>query len=266
MKYLLSIILALSFVNVNAARITPTQFVELASKQSMLSQKIAKSYMLLANESTDNENLALELKIAISYFNRNLETLKSYAVGNDKLSSAIEVQELTWKEFVVALKKEKTPNSLVKVFMVSEKLLKTSNYVLAIGSKDYIKSKSLEVQVAQLVNISCKQSALSERLSLLFINQKLQDQFDKNDRIDNTSLKQTFLQIDESIGFLISSSFNMRAKTDLVVGKLSIEFDKLKENKDDFFDAKLELKNVIDITNTLTKLFNELNYAYIHTK
>lgn len=264
MKYFFTILLTLSLFKVNAARVTPTQFLEIASKQSMLSQKIAKNYMLLTYDDTNQKSL-LDLKISMSYFNRNLETLRKYALGNEKLSSAIEVQKTTWNDYSVALKKEKTAENAVKVLKLSEVVFKSSNYVLAIGSKDYRKTKS-NVDLGTLINITIKQSALTQRLCLLFLNQKLQDQLDKKSKMGSESLLQVFNQMDESLGYIISSPLNAKANAEELVGQSSLAFDKLKERKKNLLAGKLEIVDVMKITNSLAKLYNELSSTYIRLK
>lgn len=265
MKYYFTLLLTLFFIKSQAARVTPSQFVEIASKQSMLSQKIAKSYILLTHDYTKYQKSLLDLKISVSYFNRNLETLKNYAVGNDKLTSAVDVQKLAWVDYSKALKKEKTPENAIKVLKLSEAVLKASNYVLTIGAKDFGKTLS-SMDQASLVNVISKQSSLSQRLCLLFVNQKLKEKVDKKQRIGNESLIQTFAQMDDSLGFIISSSVNDKAGTEQLVGEASIEFDKLKETKKDFVDGKLEVTQVVAITESLTKLYDKLRYSYINLK
>ncbi len=263
MKYYFTLLLTLFLANVQAARVTPAQFVEIASKQSVLSQKIAKDYALLTYDAVAYQKSLLDLKISISYFNRNLAILKKYAVGHEKLAAAVEVQQTSWKAYTEAFQEEKTPENVVKVLKLSEVVFKASDYVLAIGAKEYRKTIS-NVEQGSLISVISTQSALSQRACLLFVNQKMKDKVAKKDRLDNESLLQTFSQMDESLDFIISSSLHDKADTELIVGETSVVFDRLKNAKKDFAEGKLEVKDVVGATESLSKLYDKLRYAYIH--
>lgn len=260
MKHFFTFLLALSFWNINAARVTPSQFVEIAGKQRVLSQRIAKDFMLLTYYK-EHKSTELDLKIAMSIFKRNLGVLKTFAVGNEKLIAALELQRTAWNSFSKAVAKEKKPGNSVEVLKLSETVLKTSDYVMVIGRKSNRK-ESLNIELAGLINVTSKQSMLSQRLCLLFLNQKIQGQLEKKNKMGSASFEQAFTEMDDSIGYIISSPYNLKADTELMAGKASLEFDSFKENEVDFIEGKLEIEQVVTITNSLTKLYDNLTYEY----
>ncbi len=261
MKYFITLLLTLCFATLNAARVTPSQLVDIAGKQRMLSQKIAKNYLLLTYDN-QNAQSELELKIAVSLFNRNLEALKKYATSDTKLAAAIASEATAWEAMESALQQDKNPKNAVKIVKLSEAVLKTSNLVMGLASKENKKQK-IDAELAGLINITSKQSMLSQRLCLLFLNQKLQEQLAKKDRTTSASLVQSFHEMDEAIGFIIASSYNIEANTEELSGQTSLEFDSFKQNKSEFIKGDLELSTVLSVTNKLTKLYGKLAYSYL---
>lgn len=262
MKYLFTFLIAvLSVFKMDAARLTSAKFVETATTQRMLSQKIAKNYMLVAYNN-EHQKAELNLRIAISLFNRNLEALKNYAVGNNKLTSALETEESAWENLSKGLQKEKTPGNAIEVLKLSEVVLQAANKVVVVAIQESNKNKQ-DAELFSLINITGKQRMLSHRLCLLFVTQKLQDQMKEDERkISNTVFEQVFHEMDDAIGFIISSAYNIQADTEELAGLTSLEFDNLKGNKEDFINGKFEVDYVNTITNKLAKLYTSLNYAY----
>lgn len=248
-------------ISTYAARLTPAKFVETATIQRILSQKVAKNFMLITYDN-EHEKAALNLRIAVSLFNRNLEALKKYAIGNSKLTSALKAEEGAWKTLSESLTKEKNPENAITVLKLSELVLKTSNKVVVLAIQDSNKLRK-DPELFSLINITSKQRMLSHRLCLLFVTQKLQERIkeDKN-KINNNTFEQVFNEMDEAIGFIISSTYNVEADTEELAGLTSLEFDSLKGSKEAFINGKLELDKVYSTTKKLAKLYSTLNYAY----
>ncbi|MGY5352126.1 type IV pili methyl-accepting chemotaxis transducer N-terminal domain-containing protein [Wenyingzhuangia sp. IMCC45533] len=265
-KLVLSITLLATFIS-NAQTISKSEFINTAGKQRMLSQKIAKNYLVMSFDEKDidfkaSSKVLIDFKIASSIFQRNLEVLKkNLEAYNKDLLKVLDKEESKWKEFSEATKKPKTPENAIKVLELSSELLKVSNDVVIESEAQFLQSSN-DKDLIKLVNKSGKQRMLSQRLALLFTYQKLEKYIGKKQRIKTLDLDAVFDKMDSDIGELMVSEYNSAAKTDDIIGEISVEFDILKSKRSDFVEGNIDLNEVIEVTNNLTRLFNDLTFAY----
>jgi len=71
----------------------------------------------------------------------------------------------------------------VKVLKQSEAYLKSSNIAASIGSKDHLKSMANNNQeLTFLTTVVIKQSTLSQKLAVLYLNRLIQSKLDEKDK------------------------------------------------------------------------------------
>jgi len=157
------------------ANISPNQMVNIAGKQRMLSQKIAKIYLMKAYGANLDE-LNSELNISKIIFERNLETLSvnSGKMFSQKVTNAVLKEKICWNEFKLLIDKPVDENSIERVLDLSNILLKNSNEVVGVIKSEnlYKKNFNTNVELLNIVDKSGKQRMLSQRLCLYFIAKK----------------------------------------------------------------------------------------------
>lgn len=247
--------------------LTPTEFIDVAGKQRMLSQKIAKDYLIISYAEYDkafelSSKVKIDYKVARSVFKRNLEMLFNNTDIDKKILKLLKEESDTWEALKKEIDKEKTAERAVKCVELANVLLEKSNNVVLEAQRRFSTSGSEKKDLLNIINKSGKQRMLSQRLCLLFMNQKMQKFLDKKKRGKLYSIDEVFDKMDTDIGDLLVSKYNTLAKTDGNIGEISVEFDVLKDKKEIFINGHLTATEVFEVTNNLTSLFNELTFKY----
>ncbi|MDP3977096.1 MAG: type IV pili methyl-accepting chemotaxis transducer N-terminal domain-containing protein [Pseudomonas sp.] len=158
------------------AAIGVAEAVNLSGMQRMLSQRIAKNYLMIGTE-VRTEQASRQLDESLARFESNLLTLDDYAA-----SPAIEQQlqrvSLHWQEYRSLVLQRPERESAVRVLSLSDQLLAECETLVAQIER------SGAGRTAQLVNRSGRQRMLSQRIAKLYLalswklpQQELQTQF-----------------------------------------------------------------------------------------
>lgn len=158
------------------AAIGVAEAVNLSGMQRMLSQRIAKNYLMIGAE-VRTEQASRQLDESLARFESNLLTLDDYAA-----SPAIEQQlqrvSLLWQEYRSLVLQRPERESAVRVLSLSDQLLAECETLVAQIER------SGAGRTAQLVNRSGRQRMLSQRIAKLYLalswklpQQELQTQF-----------------------------------------------------------------------------------------
>ena len=269
MKKILITITMLTVFFSKAQNLTSQQFIDVAGKQRMLSQKIAKNFLIMSyaewNVNFDlPSKVKVDYKVAVSVFKRNLEMLINNTDINKKLLSLLKEEKQGWEALEKILGKEKTTKNVSECMVLADDLLIKSNNVVVESEKKL--SSTGDAKLLRLINKSGKQRMLSQRLGLFFMNHKIQSFLPKKEKGKLYDITSVFDQMDSDIGDLLVSPYNNEASTSEKIGEISVEFDNLKDRKEVFTNGHLEVNEVFNITNELTKLFNDLTFAYSKIK
>ncbi|SFC53446.1 type IV pili methyl-accepting chemotaxis transducer N-terminal domain-containing protein [Pseudoalteromonas denitrificans] len=146
----------------NSKALSTEQAISTAGSQRMLSQRIAKNYILISSRITPDEATE-ELDESAANFEMNLHKLK-ISIQDDAMSKKA-LQELNkgWREFrEFALREPKRENTPEIVKRSGELLNLANNLVIALEFKSATKS-------AVLINISGRQRMLSQRLAMFYL-------------------------------------------------------------------------------------------------
>ncbi len=196
---LFSIILILSissFANTSVSNIDGSQLLNLAGKQRMLSQRIAKDYIYIGKN------------IARTKANRQLkESLNGFLMAHRKLISSINDEEvknlLTFVELSsnelkdIASKKFNLDNAQL-ILDLSESMLEGSQYVF-----DSLQT-SLKIKKSLAIDNSTKQRMLSQRIAKYYISY----QSGIKDENTVTMMRDTVKQFSENLDILIKNPAN----------------------------------------------------------
>ncbi len=238
----------------------------ISGKQRMLSQRITKLYLLKLAGSHGTE-LTKEFNSSIQLFERNLAILESNSKeASIKIKTTLKKEKTQWEVF----KKELREHSLQKVGAVMTKsgelLKKCHQVVLAIEEEskythEYANHNPSEQLKVETVNISGKQRMLSQKLCLYYTACRLY----RKEKLDYkpicSAVEEIYAEMNESLNWLLINDLNTFAVEENI-GKILGLFQQIEENKKDFLDNKLPLIKVMDLTNSITSLYNVITGQY----
>ncbi len=163
-RYLLSLSLALGLLTCSQpgqAAISDAEAVNRAGMQRMLSQRIAKSYLMLGTE-TRAEIAVVQLDQSIADLETNSQLLQEYAPTAPIRAALSEASE-TWQRYREAVLTSPNKERALQVLQLSEQALEQNEKLVKLIEQH------TGNQVAQLVNRSGRQRMLSQRIAKLYL-------------------------------------------------------------------------------------------------
>ena len=144
----------------------------ISGKQRMLSQRIAKVF-LVRKAGAHSPELSKEYNSSIQLFTRNLSILESNSKNSSsKIKASIKKEQMQWNLFKSKLQ---TPTSTVSeiISLSNNLLIKSNNLVLAIEEEskynnEFNNNTSNDQLRVETINLSGKQRMLSQRLCLYY--------------------------------------------------------------------------------------------------
>lgn len=236
----------------------------LAGKQRMLSQKIAK-VIILRIGGADTPALKAELNSSQIIFDRNLQILSANAESqSSKVRASVKSESQEWSKFKTFISK---PISDIDLLLsISEELLKKChNLVLAIEEESKFNnelgySNSLSQLKVETVNLAGKQRMLSQKLCKYYAACKV---FVKGKKADVACERYMLIynQMNTAINNLLVNELN-NAEIDAVISDILNVMSGLEAKKRDFKENRIALGEMINTTNTLLDLFNKATSLY----
>jgi hypothetical protein len=143
------------------AQISATEAVNLSGMQRMLSQRIAKSYLMIGSE-VRAEQANQQLDQSLARFESNLLALNGYA-SSPSIEQQLQRITLLWQEYRSLVLQRPERESAMRVLSLSDQLLAECETLVAQIERSGAGS------TAQLVNRSGRQRMLSQRIAKLYL-------------------------------------------------------------------------------------------------
>lgn len=250
------------------SNVTANQMVNIAGKQRMLSQKMAKVYLMNAYGANLN-SLRNELNISKIIFERNIETLSqnSDRLFSPEVKKAINKEVLTWNNFKALIEKPVDEKLVSKILILSEQLLKDAHQVVVSIKKEKINSGNFSTNsdLLDIIDKSGKQRMLSQRLCLFFVAKKFALKNKSKSLREEAALYSTYNELDEALIDLLNTSLNTMTVEE-TIGDTMLTFENLRSQKNSFLNGTASLNLVYSTTNKLTKKFDNLTSRYSELK
>ncbi len=172
----MSIILVLSFSNVAVAEqnnTAPTKevsatvkadtlkLVDIAGRQRMLSQRMAKDYMYVGNKVAVSK-AKKQLEISISEFKTAHDKLVN-SINDEEIKNLLEFVQMSMEDFELMIKEPFSADNAQLVLDLSESILEGSQYVVA-SLREF-----LNIKASKIIDVSGRQRMLSQRIAKYYI-------------------------------------------------------------------------------------------------
>ena len=163
-KILVTLTIGLLFggVSASAAKYSNTELLNIAGKQRMLSQRIAKNYFYIG-KGVNASKATKQLKASVKEFNKAQSTLAG-AIKDDEVQNMIMFVDMSNEEFAEISTEKYSLDNGALVLDLSESMLEGSQYVVAALKKGSKKTSSA------IVDMSGKQRMLSQRIAKYYIS------------------------------------------------------------------------------------------------
>jgi len=225
------------------------KLINLAGKQRMLSQRIAKDYLYV------HKNIAMsktekELHISLKDFFDAHEILV-HSIKNEEIKNLLAFVELSSKDFNQTIHKAFTLDNAQLILDLSESMLEGSQYIV-----DSLKDSSKQ-EVSKIIEIAGKQRMLAQRIAKYYIA------YQAGIKDENTvrSMKQTVTEFNQNLNTLLKHKEN----TPLIRKKIN-EVNKLWKIVHKFYNniEKGGLPLIVfNTTDKITKKMNEITHLYL---
>ena len=225
------------------------ELINIAAKQRMLSQRIAKDYLYV------HKNIAMsrterELETSLKNFFESLKFLVQ-AIKNEEINNILEFVELSSNDFNQTINKPFTLDNAQLVLDLSESMLEGSQYVV-----DSLKN-SINIEESKIIEIAGKQRMLAQRIAKYYIA------YQAGIKDDNTvrSMRQTVTEFDKNLKVLIVYKSN----TPIIRKKIN-EVNRLWKIVHKFYNniEKGGLPLIVfNTTDKITKKMNEITQIYL---
>jgi hypothetical protein len=225
------------------------KLIDIAGKQRMLSQRIAKDYLYV------HKNIAMsktekELKHSLASFFKSHKLLTE-VIKDEEINNLLDFVELSSNDFNRTINQPFSLDNAQLILDLSESMLEGSQYVV-----DSLKS-SIKIEESQIIEIVGKQRMLAQRIAKYYIAY----QTGIKDANTVRSMKLTVSEFDKNLNNLLSNEEN----TPLIQKKIN-EVNKLWKIVHKFY-INIEKGGlpliVFNTTDKITKKMNEITQLYL---
>ncbi len=249
MKKKIIVLIVLILPIVSFASVSNSELINIAGKQRMLSQRIAKDYLYIGK------------KIATSKANRQLEkSMKDFlsahkklllSINDPEIRNLLDFVELSSNDFKDIASQDFDLDNAQLILDLSESMLEGSQYVF-----DSLQ-KRFKIKKSNIIGKSAKQRMLSQRIAKYYIS--YQSGIKDKNTVD--MMKETVKQFSENLHMLMKNATN----TPQINRKLA-EIDKLWNIVHKFYNniEKGGLPLIVfNTTDNITKKMDEVTTMYI---
>jgi len=244
----------------NFGDITFEKAINISGKQRMLSQKMSKSYLLLANGINDDD-IKKELNSSKFIFEKQLQILTKNASSAAVKLSLKKVKTL-WKDFKIVIESIPDLQNALRIMKSNTELLKSCNEVVINIERNFNYNnqffKNNNKKLVSTINKSGRQRMLSQRLCLYYTALVMF----KNKRAEyKKTVSNVFSEFDTAISDLLISNHNS-TEIEEELGSIMSLWEKFQTNQLGLFNGTFTLEEVFTTTNQLTGSFNKITGLY----
>ena len=227
--------------------ITTGKLLDLAGRQRMLSQRVAKDYFYLGKK-INRGNAQKQLKISLKEFKDSQETLGKN-VTDEEISNLIAFVNMSLDEFnAIATEKYSIDNGTI-ILDLSESMLEGSDYIVQALKKGKTTN--------EIIDIAGKQRMLSQRIAKYYIA------YQAGIKDDNTitQMKESVKEFDSVLNKLLTNKTNSR--------EIQNELDKVNKMWKIVYKFYLNIEKgglpiiVYTTTDDITKNMNKIVKMYV---
>ena len=246
-------------------KISYEKAINVAGKQRMLSQKIAKVKVLNV-VGASSIDLKTELSSAITIFERNLKILDLNSKEQSaKVKALIRQEKSKWNDFKALADNplpdvkqvlESAGDLLSKCHMLTQAIEEESKFQKQLGVANAAEQLKVET-----INIAGKQRMLSQKMCLYYAACRA---FRKGKNADLAcgQYQNIYYEMDETINNLLVNELNNTAIDGIIAQILSVVDQDINTRKKEFNSNKMPLQKVLETSNKLLELFNKLTNQY----
>ncbi len=170
------------------------QMVNLAGRQRMLSQRMAKDYFY-AGKNINKGNALKQLKASLADFQKT-QILLSSSINDDEIKNLIVFVDMSLDEFISISKEDYTVDNGTIILDLSESMLEGSQYIVQALTEGKASN--------EIIDIAGKQRMLSQRIAKYYIA------YQAGIKDDNTitQMKETVKEFDTILKKLLANTTN----------------------------------------------------------
>ncbi len=232
-----------------STQLEDSELLNIAGKQRMLSQRIAKDYLYIGKNIAKSK-ASRELREAMEQFLQTHETLTK-SINNPEIKNLLEFVALSTGEFKELSNEEFSLENAQLILDLSESMLEGSQYVF-----DSLKNE-LHIKEVEIIAIAAKERMLSQRIAKYYISY----QSGIKDKNSVEMMKETVKQFGDNLSTLINNSSNTPE-----INKKLAEINKLWQIVHKFY-INIEKGGlpliVFNTTDNITKKMDEVTKLYL---
>ena len=239
----------------NYGNLTYSEAINISGKQRMLSQKIAKTYLL---KLTDLKLGSEEYKKATQTFNENLNLLidnSSNSQESTKLS--IEEEKKQWVKFLNVLMLNPT-NDINKIILIANGLLNNCKDLVSKIESEAGGTSNKPIAQEKTVNLSGKQRMLSQRTALYYVAASLSTSEDKKNQYIG-EVKRILELLKSSNDKLVQNPLNT-SDINSYLSKVRTKINMIESSKID--SLSIDLTELMKTCNEITSTYNTITGIY----
>jgi nitrate/nitrite-specific signal transduction histidine kinase len=244
---------AIAETNVNSTApddtktISKEKMINMAGRQRMLSQRVAKDYFYLGKK-INKGNAKKQLKITLKEFKESQDILNKN-IKDEEISNLIAFVNMSLDEFIATASEKYSIDNGTIILDLSESMLEGSDYVVQALTKGQ--------QANAIIDIAGKQRMLSQRIAKYYIA------YQAGIKDDNTitQMKETVKEFDSVLSKLLKNKSNSR--------KIQDELDKVNKMWKIVYKFYLNIEKgglpiiVFTTTDDITKNMNKIVKMYV---